>query len=152
MKKKIVFRIVSGFIIGLATGYLISIVVSIIWANGHYSPCVPELKEAMGSEINAVILQAALCGLLGTGFSAASLIWQKESWSLVKQTGIYFIVISLIMMPVAYFTYWMEHSIKGFFSYFGVFALIFAVIWIIQFIIGKQNVKKMNEKLNKKNN
>lgn len=41
------------------------------------------------------------------------------------QTGIYFLIISIIMMPVAYFTYWMEHSIKRFLSYFGVFIVFF---------------------------
>lgn len=103
----------------------------------------------MGNEINAVILQTVLCGLLGTGFAAVSVIWQIESWSIVKQTGIYFLIISIIMMPVAYFTYWMEHSIKGFLSYFGVFIVIFVFIWIIQFIICKRNVNRMNANLYK---
>ncbi len=87
---------------------------------------MPELISAMGNEINAVILQALLCGLLGTGFAASSLIWEIENWSIIKRSGIYFIIISVIMLPIAYFTYWMEHSIVGFFSYFGIFVLIFA--------------------------
>ena len=37
--------------------------------------------------------------------------------------------------------------VAGFLSYFGVFVLIFAVIWGVQFAIGKRNVKKMNEKI-----
>ena len=41
----------------------------------------------------------------------------------------------------------MEHSVVGFLIYFGIFALIFVVIWIIQFGIGRYNVRKMNEKL-----
>ena len=51
------------------------------------------------------------------------------------------------MLPIAYFAYWMEHSAVGFLIYFGIFALIFVVIWIIQFGIGRYNVRKMNEKL-----
>ncbi len=101
----------------------------------------------MGSEIYAVILQALLCGLLGIGFAASSLIWEIEHWGIVKQTGIYFLIISVIMLPIAYLTYWMEHSLMGFFSYYAVFALIFLVIWIIEFIIGRYNVRKMNAKL-----
>ena len=72
---------------------------------------------------------------------------ELESWSLVRQTGVYFLIISLIMLPIAYAAYWMEHSVAGFLSYFGVFVLIFAVIWGVQFAIGKRNVKKMNEKI-----
>lgn len=147
MKKKIVLRSILGCPIGIAIGYLITILPSLFWADGYYSPCVPELITTMGNEINAVLLQAFLCGLLGTGFAAASVIWEIDHWSIVKQTGIYFLVISFIMMPIAYFTYWMEHSFMGFLQYFGIFFLIFVVIWAIQFITGKYNVKKMNERL-----
>lgn len=147
MKKKIVLRGIWGFPIGIAIGYLISIFSSFVWANGYYSPCVPELISAMGNEINAVVLQALLSGLLGSGFAVGSVIWEIESWSILKQTGIYFIIVSVIMFPIAYFLYWMEHSLIGFFRYFGIFVLIFAFIWMIEFAIGKHNVKRMNENL-----
>ena len=130
MKKKIFYRALIGFPIGISIGNLIMILISLGWANGYYSPCVPDLITAMGSEINAVIIQTVLCGLLGSGFS----------------------VISVIMLPIAYFMYWMEHSVTGFLSYFGIFILIFAVIWIVQFIIGKKNIKRMNEKLSETRN
>lgn len=147
MKKKIVLRSILGFPVGIAIGYLITILISLVWANGYYSPCVPELISAMGNEINAVILQAFLCGLLGTGLAASSVIWEIENWSIIKQTGIYFMIISVIMLPIAYFAYWMEHSVAGVFSYFGIFVFIFAFIWIVQFVIGKHNVRKMNKNL-----
>lgn len=101
----------------------------------------------MGNEINAAILQTLLCGILGIGFAASSIIWEMDNWSVVKQTGIYFSIISVIILPIAYLTYWMEHSVVGFFIYFGIFVLIFAIIWITQFMIGKHNVRKMNKKL-----
>lgn len=147
MKKKIVLRGIWGFPVGISIGYLITIFNSLVWANGYYAPCVPELAAIMGNEIRAVILQAFLCGLLGAGCAAGSVIWEIENWSIMKQTGIYFTIISVIMLPTAYFSYWMEHSIVGFFSYLGLFALIFVFLWIVQFVIGKHNVRKMNENL-----
>lgn len=147
MKKKIILRSIIGFPIGIAIGNIITIFISLGWANGEYLPCVPDLISTMGNEINAVVLQTLLCGLLGTGFAASSVIWEIENWGIMKQTGIYFILISVIMLPIAYFTFWMEHSIIGIFSYFGVFVLIFAIIWIIVFLIGMQNVRKMNKNL-----
>lgn len=147
MKKKIIMRSLLGFPIGIAAGYLITILLSFVWAKGYYSPCVPELISSMGNEINAVILQTVLCGILGTGFAASSVIWEMDNWSIIKQTGIYFSIISVVMLPVAYFAYWMEHSVVGFLIYFGIFVLIFGIIWITQFVIGKCNVRKMNEKL-----
>lgn len=140
-------RCAIGFPIGIAIGQIISIIISLIWAKGYYNPYVPELVTAMGNEINAIILQTALCGLLGIGFSASSVIWEIEHWGLTKQTGIYFLIVSAIMMPIAYFTYWMKHSLAGFLSYFGTFALIFVIVWAIQFTIGRKNIRKMNENL-----
>jgi len=147
MKRQIVLRSVFGFPVGIAIGYVITILCSLVGGDGYYAPCVPELASAMGSEISAVVLQALLCGLIGTGFAASSVIWEIEAWSIVKQTGIYFMITSLIMLPVAYFSYWMEHSIKGFFIYFGIFVFIFAVVWVVQFVMGKNYVRKMNENL-----
>ncbi len=147
MRKKIILRGILGVPIGITIGYLITIFISLGLANGYYSPCVPELISIMGSEIRAVILQTVFCGILGAGFAASSVIWEIDHWSLVKQTGIYFVIASVIMLPIAYFAYWMQHSVMGFLIYFGIFILIFAIIWVTQFAIGKHNVRKMNEKL-----
>ncbi len=147
MKKKIALRGVLGFPVGITIGYFITIFISLGWANGDYVPCVPELVAVMGSEINAVLFQALLCGLLGTGFAACSVIWEMDHWSLVKQTGVYFLIVSWIMLPIAYFSYWMEHSVGGFFRYFAIFVLIFAIMWAMQWVSGKRNVRKMNESL-----
>lgn len=149
MKKKVILRGLFGLPTGIALGYVITVVISLIRGKGYYAPCVPELIDVIGSEIGAVVLQMVLCGVLGIGFAASSVIWEIEHWSLVKQTGIYFLIISVIMMPTAYFTYWMEHSVMGALSYFGIFVLIFAVIWVVQFVMGRRNVERMNEELNK---
>lgn len=144
MKKKLILRGALGFPLGISVSHLITILLSLIWADGYYSPCVPELIQAMGNEIKAILLQAFLSGLLGTGFGAASVIWDIEHWSLVKQTGIYFGIVSLIMLPTAYCLYWTAHSAAGILSYFGIFILIFFLIWIIEWIAGKRLVRKMN--------
>ena len=149
MKKKIFLRAVLGFPVGVTIGYFITILISLTLADGYYSPYVPELVETAGNEIRAVLLQAVLCGLLGAGFAASSVIWEIESWGLAKQTGVYFTVISLIMLPIAYVTYWMEHSIQGFLSYFGIFVGIFVFIYIIELFVGTRIVKRMNAKLSK---
>lgn len=147
MIKKIILRGLLGFPIGIAIGHVITIVISLIWAQGYYSPCVPELTAVMGNEIYAVTSQAFLCGLLGAGCAAGSVVWEMDKWSLVIQTGVYFLIISVIMMPVAYFMYWMEHSLIGCLSYFGIFALIFAIIWVIEYLVGRRNIRKLNAHL-----
>lgn len=150
MIRKIILRSILGFPLGITIGYLITIVLSLIFAHGYYFACVPELIHIAGNEINAVLLQTLLCGVLGSGFAAASTIWEINSWGLFKQTAIYFLLISVFMMPIAYILHWMEHSAKGILLYFAIFIFIFILIWIVQYTISKYNVKKMNETLQQK--
>jgi len=147
MKKKAIQRGLLGFPLGVFIGYTITILISLSVAHGYYSPCVPALVDELGSEIGAVVFQAVLCGLLGTSFAAASLIWEKENWSIVKQTGIYFLVSAITMFPIAYFTHWMEHSILGFLVYIGIFVAIFVFMWVFQYFIWKNKIHRINKKM-----
>ena len=137
MKKKIFLRALLGFPLGIAIGYIVTILISLVRADGYYSPCVPQLVESMGSQINAVVFQAILSGLLGAVFAAISTIWEIEDWSIAKQTAIYFTSAALTMMPIAYLAKWMEPTIKGFLSYFGIFVVIFIIIWLLQYLLEK---------------
>lgn len=147
MKKKVWGQILLGFPLGIALGYVITILFSIISATGSYLPCVPQLEERMGSQLSAVILQTVLCGLLGSAFSAISIIWQLDHWSISRQTGIYFLLASCIILPIAYFANWMEHTLMGFVCYFGVFCVIFILIWLIRYWLWKKSIKKINKKI-----
>ena len=79
MLKKIIIRGLYGFPLGLSIGYTFTIITSLIWEDGYYVPCMPELVELVGSEIGAVIVQALLCGLLGGGCAGCSVIWDLET-------------------------------------------------------------------------
>ena len=146
MKKQAVLRSLIGIVAGISIGYLISIVISLIWGQGYYTPCEPQVIETMGSEINAVLVQTLLYAVLGLTFGAASLVWETE-WPLAGQTAFYFLVTAAVMMPTAYFLRWMEHSVWGFLGYFGIYASIFILIWLSQYAAIRRNIKKMNTKL-----
>lgn len=112
MKKKILMRGLFGLPTGIAIGFVITLIISICIGNGSFYPVTPELIDAAGNELNAVILQTVLCAIMGAGFAAASIIWELDSWSLAKQSGIYFMIISVIMLPIAYFTNWMNVALQ----------------------------------------
>ena len=147
MKKKIMKRIWIGLPVGIAMGYIITLIISACIGDGTFYSVAPELTEKMENELNAVILQTVLCGVLGVGFAAASMIWELDSWSLAKQSGVYFLVIGVILLPIAYVTNWMQHSVVGFLSYIGIFVGIFAVVWLSQYLCWKQRIKKMNDRV-----
>lgn len=149
MKKKILMRGLFGLPTGIAIGFVITLIISICIGNGSFYPVTPELIDATGNELNAVILQTVLCAIMGAGFAAASIIWELDSWSLAKQSGIYFMIISVIMLPIAYLTNWMKHTALGVLSYVAIFVAIFVVVWLSQYLLWKRKIKQMNTLVNK---
>ena len=147
MKKKVILRGLFGLPVGIAIGFVITLLISICIGDGSFYPVVPELIQTMGNELNAVILQTILCAILGAGFAMASVIWEIDSWNLAKQSGIYFLVICVVMLPIAYFANWMKHSITGILSYVGIFVAFFAAVWISQYLLWKRRIKKMNARI-----
>ena len=48
-----------------------------------------------------VIVQAAVACLVGAGFAGSSVVWEVERWGLALQTGVYFLLLALFMLPAA---------------------------------------------------
>ena len=151
MKKEFARRVFVGLLGGIVISYLITIGISIAIGDGSYYPCVPSLIERFGNEVTAIIMQTVLSAVLGAGFAGSSIIWEMDEWSLLKQTSIYFGIVSVLMMTIAYICEWMEHSVKGILSYFGIFVAIFIAVWIVQYLIWKVRVSRIKEKIQKNN-
>lgn len=149
MKKEFARRVFVGLLGGIVISYLITIGISIAIGDGSYYPCVPSLIERFGNEVTAIIMQTVLSAVLGAGFAGSSIIWEMDEWSLLKQTSIYFGIVSVLMMTIAYICEWMEHSVKGILSYFGIFVAIFIAVWIVQYLIWKVRVSRIKEKIQK---
>ena len=149
MKKQLISRGLLGFPLGISIGYVITIILSLFSGKGTYIFCATELIEATGSQVNAVTVQAMLCGILGATFGVCSTIWEIDNWSIAKQTSIYFLITSMVMMPIAYFANWMPRTFAGFFIYFGIFAAIFLFIWILQYLLWKSKIDQINAKIAK---
>lgn len=67
MKKKMLKRGLLGLPLGIAIGHIITLIISAGFGDGGYYPVTPELIDAMGGALNAVILQTVLCGIMGAG-------------------------------------------------------------------------------------
>ncbi len=149
MKKKMMLRALLGFPVGVAIGYFITILISLSVGGGRYLAAAPALIASAGSEVAAVGLQALLCGLIGSVFAAASTIWEIETWSIARQTGLYFLVLLLALLPAAYLLHWMEHTLGGVLLYAGTFVGIFVVMWLGQYLLLKKKVDQINTRLNR---
>lgn len=148
--KKAILRGLLGFPLGVAIGYTITIGVSMAHGGGDYIPAVPGLVAQCGSEISAVILQFALCGILGAASAAGSVVWETD-WSILKQTFVHFLILSLTMLPIAYFAHWMEHTVLGFLLYFAIFIGIYAIAWAVMYTVWKYKIKRVNDGIKNRN-
>ena len=147
MKKKIILRSLMGAPLGLTISVLITIGISLFVADGAYHPVVPEFAAACGSELTAVLLQTVLCFFYGAVWGAASLVWEVDHWSLLRQTVTHLVLCSLSTFFVAYTAYWMGHSATSIAVYFGVFFGIYAVIWLWQIFWLRCGLAKINRTL-----
>lgn len=151
MKKKILMRCLIGAPLGLAISTIITIIISLIIADGNYYPVVPELITDCGSEMNAVLLQAICSLIYGAAWSGASVIWEIDNWSILRQTMTHLIICSAATFPIAYTMRWMAHDARGILLYFGIFFGIYLIIWLSQYSSMKRRVQQMNEKIKKNN-
>lgn len=149
MKKKMLFRCLIGAALGLALSTLITVVISLLVGDGNYYPVVPDLISDCGGELNAVLLQTVFSLLYGAAWAGASAIWEKENWSLFRQTFTHFLICSAATFPIAYFMYWMSHTFFGILSYFGIFFGIYLFIWIVQYHLIKKSLKQVNIQVRK---
>lgn len=147
MKKKFFLRCLIGAPIGLSISTVITIIISLFTGDGNFYPVAPGLIADCGNEINAVLLQA-LCSLLyGAAWAGASVIWEIDRWSILRQTVTHLIVCSLATLPIAYFMRWMNHSVTGVWSYFGIFFGIYLFIWLSQYSAMKKRVRQLNARV-----
>ena len=151
MKKKLILQGLLGFPVGITLGLAITLLISWIIGDGIYYPVVPDFARAMGGELRAMTLQTLLCGLMGSGFAMASLIWKVEQWSLARQTGLYFAAVCGLMLPIAYVSNWMEHNVGGILSYCGIFLGVFAIVWVSQYLVWRGRIRRINDKIRKGN-
>ena len=151
MKKKVMLRSLLGAPAALAIGYAITILISLIAGNGEFLAVAPELTETFGSEINAVMVQAGVSMLYGMVWAGSSVIWEVEDWSILRQSVTHLLITSLTTFPIADYLHWMPHTVVGMLTYFGIFFLVYLVIWLSQYSAMKKRVEQLNSKVKEKN-
>lgn len=144
MKKNVWIRCILGAFGGISVSTVIAIVVSAMIGDGNYYAVHPQLIQDTGSELAAVMLQTGVSVLYGAAWGGASLIWEKEDWSITRQTVTHLVICSLATFPVAYLMRWMGQDVMGVVSYFAIFLAIYGVVWLSQFIAARKRVADMN--------
>jgi len=147
IKKQILLRSLLGAPLGLTISTIVTIVISLIVGDGAYHAVAPEFVSDCGGELNAVIAQAVLSLIYGAAWGGASVVFELDEWSILKQTLVHLGVCSAASFPIAYFARWMPHGWKPVLLYVAAFFGVYFVIWLAQYIPLRRRVKRINDTL-----
>ena len=84
-----------------------------------------------------------LVGIIATTIASASVIYEIEKWSLVKQSIIHFIIMLFTVLPCLLVSGWYKLvSILDYLTVIGQFLLVGILLWSIAYVIFGKLLKK----------
>lgn len=145
MKRKLIIRIIVGFLVGAIMGNLITLLVNLGYGEGARIVFEHQV-EAMGYTL-AIILQTILSGLLGSVCFGGVSFYDIDSWSLLKATIAHSVSILIGFIIVFTVLRWVPFNIVSCLAIALIVIVVYALIWAIMYLIWKKEVERMNEDL-----
>jgi hypothetical protein len=147
MLKRALLRGMNSFIYAVAINVILALVITAIVNKPDFVPLVPDYAAHFDSKVVALLLQFVLIGFTSAAFGAGSVILEIERWSLLKQSVIYFIVTTVIWIPVSIFCWGIDKYTAAFVSMICSYVASYVITWSIQYSLCKKSVAKINQKL-----
>ena len=77
-----------------------------------------------------------ITGLIVTSVVAASVIYEVESWSLIKQSIIHFLIMLITVYPCLLFSNWFPNkTVLDLVKIFGLFLIVGIILWTVAYIL-----------------
>lgn len=77
-----------------------------------------------------------ITGLIVTSVVAASVIYEVESWSLIKQSIIHFLIMLITVYPCLVFSNWFPNkTVLDLVKIFGLFLIVGIILWTVAYIL-----------------
>ena len=130
IKTKFLVRSLIGFSLGMLVGAFTLLI------------CVDDAFMVNRPLVVAHIVCSGIMGLVGNG---GAIVYDLESWGIIKATFIHFSVTFMTMIAISEILGWFPHEILVF-VFLG-FTAVYVIIWLIEYAIGKKQVKELNRDL-----
>ena len=145
MKKKMLRRCLFGAPTGLTVFIIIALGFAHLRADGELRIGY-YLIRIYGNEVNAFTAACIGAMLIGIIWSAASAIFETD-WNLLVQTVTHALCCVVPSLAIAWAMYWIPRTASGIGQYAAIFAVIYVLIWLIQYLDRKKRVTQMNRRL-----
>ena len=146
MWKKAFARIPVGFSISVLAAALIQICI----AQGGGSTVTARFAAHFTAPEAAALAQILLVGMIGAAFSGASVLYDLERWSFLKQGIVYFAITAAVWAPVLLIC-WTPMPREGI-LYSGIgWTATYAITWGIQYGVYRRRIRELNRKIHERN-
>ena len=107
--------------------------------------------EAPGTTtgLSALMLHLLMSGVLGMVANGSSVIYEIEEWSIVRATITHFIIAMGAFYVIAFTLGWFSPADPACWIMSAILVIVYFTIWMVQSLIFKHKVKRMNEELRK---
>lgn len=129
-----------GFLISMAVGDIIAFLSSLGTGSSFVAP---QLVDALGSDVAAVILQTFLSGFIGAAGFGGMYLYEIDDWSMIKTMAVHFTMISAVFIPVALILRWMN-TVYEILIMEGAMLVVYLIIWVIMCAVYRSQVKELN--------
>lgn len=147
MLKKAITRAITSFMGAVSINVIIGLLIILIVDKPDFLPVLPEYADRFPSDTIALLVEWLLIGLTSASFGFWSIIMESERISLVAQSILYFILTTIVWLPVSIFC-WNTNKYIG--SFIGVtlsYLVSYIISWTIQYRLCKESIRQINQKL-----
>ncbi|MBQ7714389.1 MAG: DUF3021 domain-containing protein [Clostridia bacterium] len=138
--KKVLVRLLIGFVIGMIVGVLIPLITT-----GGSLVSSKVVGMVGGSKVAGTVISILLSGVMGLISFGGTLFYEIDSWNIAKATTLHLAIILAAYLSIGLFLDWLPHDIKWIFIMVAIMTAVFFMIWIIMYLIGISQTKKLNE-------
>lgn len=128
-------ELIKRFVLGAPFGLLLTQLITVFSVMGH---------KTVTLDVDSYIVSVVASLILGGYLCAASIVYNVERWSIIRQTGIH-LILMLPFFVVAYYLGWLPISLNGLLLYIAIWLSVYAVLWNIIRIYYKNEARKLNE-------
>lgn len=146
MKKAILRALLSFCVTGMANVFVM-LVVSLCMKSDGYVPMLAEFWTLFPSQSMALLTEILLVGVIGAAFGAASVIFEMERLSFLKQGILHFAATTIVWLPISVFVWAVYRYPMAILSMAISYSATYAITWISNAIRIKKMVKEINNML-----
>lgn len=147
MFKNAVKRAASSFSYAITINIVIACGILAVVRQPDFFPVLPEFAAHFATPVIGMLVQWLLIGLTSAAFGFWSVLLEKETWSMLKQCIIYFILTSMVWIPVSVICWGVGKYVQSFVSVILSYSISYIIIWIVQYRNCKQSIRQINQRL-----